>query len=66
MQKSTHDEVDASRFCNRFAGIYRKGGALMTVYETMMVALEVIGSLISFGMLVVALLNFLDKRSRRK
>jgi len=40
--------------------------ALMTVYETIMVILGVIGSLISLGMLTVALLNFLDKRSKRK
>lgn len=38
----------------------------MTVYETIMVVLGVIGSLISLGMLIVALLNFLDKRSKRK
>ena len=41
-------------------------GALMTVYETIMVVLGVIGSLISLGMLTIALLNFLDKRSKRK
>ena len=40
--------------------------AHMTVYETIMVVLGVIGSLISLGMLTVALLNFLDKRNRRK
>ena len=40
--------------------------ALMTVYETIMVVLGVIGSLISLGMLTIALLNFLDKRSKRK
>ena len=38
----------------------------MTVYETIMVVLGVIGSLISLGMLAVVLLNFLDKRSKRK
>ncbi len=39
---------------------------LMTVYETIMVVLGVIGSLISLGMLLVALLNFLDKRKNRQ
>lgn len=39
---------------------------LMTVYETFMVVLGIIGSLISLGMLTIALLNFLDKRSKRK
>ena len=38
----------------------------MTVYETITVVLGVIGLLISLGMLVVALLNFLDKRNKRK
>ena len=33
----------------------------MTVYETIMVILGVIGSLISLGMLIIALLNFLRK-----
>ena len=40
--------------------------ACMTVYETIMVVLGVIGLLISLGMLVIALLNFLDKRNKRK
>ena len=40
--------------------------ALMTVYETIMVVLGVIGSLISLGMLAVALLNFLDKRNTKQ
>ncbi len=34
----------------------------MTAYEIVMVILEVIGLLISSGLLLVALLNFLDKR----
>jgi hypothetical protein len=38
----------------------------MTVYETCMVILGVIGSLISLGMLLVALLNFLDKRNNKR
>ncbi|MCD7824590.1 MAG: putative holin-like toxin [Clostridiaceae bacterium] len=38
----------------------------MTAYETMMVLIGVIGLLISFGGLLVALLTFLDKRNKRK
>ena len=38
----------------------------MTIYETIMVVLGVISSLISLGMLVVALLNFLEKKRRQK
>ena len=38
----------------------------MTAYETMMVFIGVIGLLISFGGLLVALLTFLDKRNKRK
>ena len=38
----------------------------MTVYETIMVVLGVISLLISLGMLLIALLNFLDKRSNKR
>ena len=38
----------------------------MTVYETIMVVLGVIGLLISLGMLLIALLNFLDERKKHK
>ena len=38
----------------------------MTAYETIMVFLGVIGSLISFGCMLIALLAFLDKRNKRK
>ena len=37
----------------------------MTVYETVMAVLEMIGLLISLGMLFIALLNFLDKRNHK-
>ena len=40
--------------------------ARMTVYETFMVVLGVIGLLISLGMLVIALLNFLDSRNNKR
>ena len=36
----------------------------MTVYEIIMIVLRVIGLLISLGALLVALLNFLDKRKK--
>ena len=38
----------------------------MTVYETIMVVLGVIGVLISLSKLVIALLNFLDKRTSKR
>ena len=38
----------------------------MTVYETYMVILGVISSLISLGMLCVALLNYFDKKSSKR
>ena len=38
----------------------------MTVYETIMVVLGMISLLISLGMLLVALLDFLDKRNKSK
>ena len=38
----------------------------MTVYETIMVVLGVIGALISLSKLVIALLNFLDKRNNKQ
>lgn len=37
----------------------------MTAFETVMVVLGVISLLISFGALLVALLNFLDKRKSK-
>ena len=40
--------------------------ALMTAYEIIMVLLEILASLISFGSLIIALLAFFDKRSKRK
>ena len=40
--------------------------AYMTVYETYMVILGVIGSLISLGMLCVALLNYFDKKNSKR
>ena len=38
----------------------------MTVYETFMVVLGVISTLISLGSLIIALLTFLRKKRKRK
>lgn len=38
----------------------------MTAYETVMVILGILGLLISFGGLIVALIAFLDKRNKHK
>ena len=38
----------------------------MTVFETCMVVLGVIDTLITFGMLLIALLNFLQKRKDKR
>ena len=38
----------------------------MTAYEIIMIVLGIIGLLISFGGLLVALLTFLDKRNKHK
>lgn len=43
-----------------------KEAAHMTAYEIIMIFLGILALLISFGGLVVALLAFLDKRSKRK
>ncbi len=38
----------------------------MTPYETIIIIIEVISLLISFGGLLIALLTFLNKRNKRK
>ena len=38
----------------------------MTAYEIVMVMLGILGLLISFGVFVIALIAFLDKRNKRK
>lgn len=58
--------VAASQLKNRFVGIHRREVVHMTAYEIIMVLLGVIGLLISFGGLIIALLTFLDKRNKRK
>lgn len=37
----------------------------MTAYETVMVVLGIIGLIISFGGLLVALITFLDKKDKK-
>ncbi len=38
----------------------------MTAYEVIMIFIEILALLISFGSLIVAFLAFLDKRNKRK
>jgi len=65
--KSAHDEVVASRANETGLPEYKgREVARMTVYETVMVVLGVIGALISLSKLVIALLNFLDKRNSKR
>lgn len=63
MQRSVYDEVVASRAYTTVLSEYiGREVAQMTAYETVKVILDVIGLLISLGMLTIALLNLLDKR----
>ena len=45
--------------------IYREEVVLMTAYETVMIVLGIIGLIISFGGLLVALIAFLDKKDKK-
>ncbi|MDO4317907.1 MAG: putative holin-like toxin [Lachnospiraceae bacterium] len=38
----------------------------MTAADIIMIFIEIIGLMVSFGSLIVALLTFLDKRNRKK
>ncbi len=38
----------------------------MTAYETIMVFLGILGLLVSYSVMLIALLTFLDKRNKRK
>ena len=65
--KSTHDRVVASRANETGLPEYIGREVVhMTDYETIMVFLGIIGLLISFGGMLIALLAFLDKRNKRK
>ncbi|MCD8299748.1 MAG: hypothetical protein LUC41_01010 [Clostridiales bacterium] len=68
MDISIRDRVAASRVrVARLAGEFGREVVLMTAYEIVMVILGILGLLVAFGGLLVALLNFFDKRdSRRK
>ena len=60
--ESTHDGVVASRVYETGLPEYiGREVALMTAYEIIMVFLEILASLISFGSLIIALLAFFDK-----
>ena len=45
--------------------IYREEVVLMTAYEIVMIVLGIIGIIISFGGLLVALIAFLDKKDKK-
>lgn len=65
--KSTHDRVVASRPMKTGSPEYiGREVVRMTAYEIIMIFLGIIGLLISFGGLLIALLTFLDKRNKRK
>ena len=49
--------------CPEYIG---KEAVPMTAYEILSVVIGIIGLLISFGGLLIALLSFLDKRNKRK
>ena len=53
-------------YADRFAGIHRKGGGVMTAYEIVSTILAVVSLMVATGMFVVALLTFLQKRKKRK
>ncbi|MDO4522512.1 MAG: hypothetical protein Q4B57_05120, partial [Eubacteriales bacterium] len=65
--ESTHDRVVASRHFNPGLPEYiRREVVPMTAYEIVMVIIGIIGLLVSHGLLLLALLTFLDKRNKRK
>ena len=68
--ESTHDRVVASSPLRHqqfyLADVHRKEVTRMTVYETIMVVLGVIGSLISLSMLIIALLTFFISRNGKQ
>ena len=66
LRKSTHDRVAASRVRDRSAGIHRREVVLMTAADIILIFIGIIGLIISFGSLIVALLAFLDKRNKQK
>ena len=44
----------------------RREEMLMTDYEIIMIFIGIIGLLISFGVMLIALLTFLDKRDKKR
>ena len=66
-QESTHDRLLRASGTRLATTAAKRRGMLpsMTAFETVMVVLGVISLLISFGALLVALLNFLDKRKSK-
>ena len=45
--------------------IYKEEVVLMTAYEIVMIVLGIIGLIISFGGLLIALIAFLDKKDKK-
>lgn len=66
-KESTHDRVVASRVYDTGLPEYiGREVAPMTAYEIVSIFIGILALLMSFGSLIVALLAFLDKRSKRK
>lgn len=64
--ESTYDRVAASRLLKTgFSEYIGREERRMTAADIILIFLGIIGLLISFGSLVVALLNFLDERNKR-
>jgi hypothetical protein len=66
LRKSTHDRVVASRLLTGYSDYIGREVVHMTAADIILIFIGIIGLLISFGSLIVALLAFLDKRNKRK
>ncbi len=67
LRKSIHDRVAASRILKTGLPEYiGREVMFMTAADIILIFIGIIGLLISFGSLIVALLTFLDKRNKHK
>jgi preprotein translocase subunit Sss1 len=65
--KSTHDRVVASRALKPIQSEYiRREVVHMMAADIILIFIGIIGLLISFGSLIVALLAYLDRKNKRK
>ena len=65
--ESAHDGVVASRVYETGLSEYIRGEvALMTAYEIISIFIGILALLMSFGSMLIALLAFFDKKSKRK